>query len=78
MAVTGTMAEMNQSGDTKVSWDKHDSEEVEVARAAFDKLTKKGKYVAFNVSPGGRKAGRMHEFDADAQEIILVPAIAGG
>lgn len=76
--VTGTMAEMNETGDTKITWNKHDRDEVDVARAAFNKLTKKGKYAAFAVSLGGGKAGQIREFDPNAEKIILVPAIAGG
>ena len=76
---TGMMAEMNESGDTKVIWDKNNEAEVEAARATFDKLTKKGKYAAFHVKGNDGKQGeRMNDFDPDAERIILVPQLRGG
>lgn len=76
---TGMMAELNESGDTKIIWSKDNPEEVEVARAAFDRLTKKGKYAAFNVTgKDGEKGGRMYDFNPNAERIILVPQLQGG
>lgn len=76
---TGTMSEMNEKGDAKIMWNKDEPAEVEVARAAFDKLTGYHRYAAFHVKGReGKPAGPMAEFDADAERIILVPQLAGG
>ena len=43
---TGVMAELNHEGDTKVTWDADNKDEVANARATFDKLKAKG-FTAF-------------------------------
>lgn len=73
------MSEINETGDTKVLWDKDNADEVAAARATFDKLVTKGRHAAFAVKgKDGAKGARIHEFDPDAERIILVPQIAGG
>lgn len=80
----GQMHELDPSGDTKIVWDSDNPEEVENARATFDRLTSahpgpgKRRYVAFHVKKNGEQGGRMERFDPDAEKIILVPQIAGG
>ena len=68
---------MDQTGDTKTIWDKNNPEEVEVARATFDKLKKK-KYVAYSVGKDGEKGKVITEFDPDAEKLIMSPPLAGG
>lgn len=72
---TGTMHTLNESGDTRISWDASQPTEVDAARLSFNALTKNGKYTAFR---GGRNGSRMDAFDPNAKEILLVPQIAGG
>jgi hypothetical protein len=76
--VTHEMSELNESGDTRVIWDSENEDEVAAARATFDKLTKNGKFAAFQVKTKGEKGERMRDFDPEAEKIILVPQIAGG
>jgi hypothetical protein len=72
----GTMSTLDRSGDTKLSWDSDNVAEVEVARAAFDRLTGKG-YSAFRIDDGEQGA-QMRAFDSTAEQIILVPQLVGG
>jgi hypothetical protein len=74
----GLVEILDASGDTKKIWDRNNADEVEDAKASFNRLTKKG-YSAFYVErKGGEKAGRMAEFDPTAEGMILVPQIQGG
>lgn len=74
----GLIEILDSSGDTKKIWDRNNPDEVEDAKASFNRLTKKG-YSAFYVEKkGGDKAGRMAEFDPAAEGMILVPQIQGG
>lgn len=74
---TGVMSEMNEQGDTKITWDRDNEDEVAAARASFDLLRGKG-FSAFSVGRTGRKGKLITEFDPDAERILLVPQIAGG
>lgn len=64
-------------GDKREMWDRHNPDEVELARKAFDKLKKKG-YIAWRVGKGGVKAEEMKEFDPNAESMILSPPLQGG
>ena len=68
---------LDKTGDTKQVWDSRNEAEVEVARAAFDSLTKKG-YLAFSVKKDGSKGEVIREFDPKAEKIILSPPMQGG
>lgn len=74
---TGMMSELNETGDTKTVWDKDNEEEVEEARAQFDRLTKKG-FKAFKVDKRGDQGEQMKRFDPNAEKIIFVPQYQGG
>jgi len=73
----GEMAVLDKTGDTKVTWDRTKSEEVDAARATFDALRQKG-YAAFAVSKDGSKGEQIRTFDPTAERIILAPALVGG
>lgn len=65
-------------GDTKLMWNSDNDDEVEAARATFDKLTKKG-YVAFRAEgKDGHQGEKINKFDAEAERIILIPKMQGG
>jgi hypothetical protein len=68
---------LDKTGDTKVIWDKDNSDEVATAKRTFDDLRKKG-FTAFSVKKGGEKDELITEFDKNAEKIILVPRIVGG
>ena len=73
----GEMCVMDERGDLKVIWDKHNPDEVQAARRQFDELKKKG-YMAFSVDKSGEKGKKIEEFDEDAEKLILTPPIRGG
>lgn len=75
--MSGELCVMDQTGDTKTIWDKSNPDEVEVARATFQKLKKKG-YVAYSVKKDGEKGAVVSEFDPDAEKLIMSPPLAGG
>lgn len=76
---TGFMAKMGEEGDTKVMWDKDNAVEVEAAKAQFETLTKKHKYLAFKAEgKDGKKGEQIRTFDPDVERIILVPPMVGG
>lgn len=65
-------------GDTKIIFDSTKPDEVDAARATFNKLTGKG-YRAFKAEGEKGIAGTsITEFDPKAERLIFVPRIAGG
>lgn len=68
---------LDRTGDTKLIWSKENEDEVDAARETFKRLRKKG-YLAYKVKRDGEKGEQIHEFDADAERIILAPAMKGG
>ena len=74
----GEMAVMNNTGDMKVIWSSDNDDEVAQARKTFNDLRAKG-FVAYKVvGKDGLKGEVIREFDADAERIIMAPAMAGG
>lgn len=71
------IAIMGSAGDTKTVWDKNNDDEVENARATFDRLKGKG-YAAFKVQKDGSPGEQMHSFDPDAERMIMIPQMQGG
>ena len=70
------MQVMGKPGHTTMKWDPENDEEIETAKATFDALLAKG-FSAFSVKDGG-KGERLQRFDHRANEIIVIPPIAGG
>ena len=68
---------LDQTGHTRMTWDSENEDEVEVARKAYEKMTKKG-YSAFEVKKDGGEGKRMKEFDPTAEKMILAPNLQGG
>ena len=66
-----------EAGDTKIIWDSEKSDEVDAAKATFDKLLKKG-YKAFKVRKDGEAGDKVSSFDESAEKVILVAPMAGG
>lgn len=71
------MCILDRTGDTKIIFDPSRPDEVENAKATFDRMKNKG-YIAYRVNERGDKAEIMREFDATAGKIILAPALVGG
>lgn len=64
-------------GDFKITWDPDNDDEIEAAKAAFDKAKKKG-MSAFSVKKDGSKGKKIKDFDPDAEAIIMAPPLVGG
>ena len=68
------MAIINETGDTKVIWDRENEVETDAARKQFDLFRSKG-YMAYKVEgKDGRKGEVITKFDASAERIIFAPA----
>ena len=72
----GQLSVMGREGDTRVTWDVDNFEEVKNARRTFDDLRKKG-YWAYEVEEGG-KGNLITKFDPGVEKMILAPQMAGG
>jgi hypothetical protein len=68
---------MDATGDTKVMWSADNPDEVEAAKATFDRLKKKG-YLAYSVNDDGSKNEVIRNFDKTAGRIIMAPQLVGG
>lgn len=77
MLATHILQVLDETGDTKLLFDPDITEEVDNARATFDRLTKAG-YAAFHVDDKGKQGTQMRVFDKTAGRIILVKALVGG
>ncbi len=77
-ATMSELAVMGVDGDTKIIWNRRNREEVDSARATFDRLRAKN-FAAFSVrGEKGEKGEQIFKFDENAERIILVPPFAGG
>lgn len=76
--VTGIASEMNESGDTRITWDKNNPAEVEHARTSFNHLTREKNFRAFRVGRGDSQGARVDQFDPDAERLVFVPQYQGG
>lgn len=77
LEVNSTLFTMDESGDTRLQWNKGNRTEVTAAKARFDMLKARG-YLAYRVNATGGQGEVLDEFDASAQRIIMVPQMVGG
>lgn len=73
----GTLHVMDRQGDTKLMWDRKNTDEVAAARRTFEDLKKKG-FSAYAVKGSGDKGVALTRFDAAEERIIMSPPMAGG
>lgn len=66
----GLMRILDESGDSRLLWDRRKPDEVKEAFAKFKELTGKG-YKGFLVRSDGSKGSRLDEFDALLGEILM-------
>jgi hypothetical protein len=71
------MCVMDLTGDTRITWDAHNTAEVDNAREQFKTWKAKG-YLAYSVKPNGEPDRQLLEFDPNAQKIIFSPPLRGG
>lgn len=74
---SGIMCVLDQTGDSRFTWDRRNSTEVKAARKQFEELQGKG-YLAYQVKKGGEKGKVITSFDPDAEAIIMSPPLEGG
>jgi hypothetical protein len=75
---TGKIGKIDNTGDTKIMWDKDNPDEVDAARLQFEHLTKKG-YLAYKAEGNkGEKGEKVTKFDPTAERLILTPPLRGG
>lgn len=68
---------LDDTGDTRLQWDKDSVEEVAKAQARFDELKKKG-YLAYSVNAKGDQGIVLKAFDPNAERIIMHSQMIGG
>jgi hypothetical protein len=73
----GVLVILDQSGDTRHTWNRNNADEVREMRDLFDRMIKKG-YQAWSVTRKGDKDQRITEFDPQAEKVIFAPALVGG
>ena len=74
----GTMRVMGTKGDTRITWDADNAEEVASAKRTWDDLVGKKKFKGFSVNRKGDPGTELKAFDPDAEKLIIVPPMAGG
>jgi hypothetical protein len=74
----GTLTVMTGThGDTKITWNRNNTAEVEAARAHFRTLRAKN-HLAFRMTRSGDRGTQIEDFDERAEEILMVPPSVGG
>jgi hypothetical protein len=75
--IMGTLKTLSHEGDTRISWDADNPDEVAVAREAFLRLIRRG-YLAYTADGDEARGSQIHAFDPEAETVVLVPALQGG
>ncbi len=70
-------AEWVKGGDTKIIWASDRDDEVDNARATFERLRARG-YRAFSVDRSGGQGEQVDRFDPTVEKLIFVPPMRGG
>ena len=70
---TGYIAELNESGDIKFSWDRKNPRECEAAHEHFEIMKTKG-FLVFKVKAFGRKGNKVKRFNPkDGSYVYTAP-----
>lgn len=78
MELEGMLCVMDESGDTRMQWNRNNPAEVAKAEVRFKELKAKG-FLAYKVNKkGGAMDEVIHAFDPDAERIIMHSALIGG
>ena len=73
----GTLCILDDTGDSRMQWDKNDPIQVAAAKARFDEL-KAQRYLAYKVDASGRRGEVIDKFDPKAERIIMHQQMIGG
>jgi hypothetical protein len=68
---------MDETGDSRIQWDRDNPEEVAKAEARFNELKKNG-FMAYSVNRKGDKGTVLQSFDPTAERIIMHSQMIGG
>jgi hypothetical protein len=68
---------LDETGDSRIQWNKNDPDQVAAAQARFAELKTRG-YLAYRVDPSGRQGEVIDKFDPAAERIILHQRMIGG
>ena len=77
MKESGVLCCMDETGDTRMQWDKSNPAEVAKAETRFNELRKKG-YMAYTVNSKGDQGTVIDKFDPSAERIIMHSQMIGG
>lgn len=72
-----TLHVLDHTGDSRTIWNPENQDEVDAAKATFDRLKKKG-YLAYTVEEDGKRGEVIRRFDPAAGKIIMAPQLVGG
>lgn len=75
--VKNTLHITDETGDTRLMWDPTNKDEVDTAKAAFQKAKAKG-MLAYSVNADGSQGEVIRDFDKKAGKIIMVRQTVGG
>jgi len=73
----GILNIIDDSGDSRMQWDRNNPEQVVAARTRFDELRAQH-YLAYRVDASGKQGEVIDKFDPKAERIILHQRMVGG
>jgi len=73
----GEIRWLDETGDSRITWNPENEDQVDAAEAQFDVLLGKG-YKAFRVKKDGSQGQQIKKFDAEAGTIIMTKGLVGG
>lgn len=73
----GMLRILGPSGDTRVSWDPTDVDDVAAVRERFDEIIRDG-YLVFELDPATKEGRQVETFDPDVRELRAFRPLAGG
>ena len=73
----GVLCLLDESGDSRMQWDKNDPAQVAKAEARFKELKAKG-YMGYSVNKKGDMGEVLAAFDPSAERIIMHSPLVGG
>lgn len=72
-----TLHVLDDTGDTRIEWDKDNPTEVNLAEKHFKELKKKG-YLTYKSRRDGSRAEVIQRFDPTVERIVASPQTVGG
>ncbi len=73
----GLLCAMDDTGDSRIQWDRTDPLQIAKAKSRFEELKKKG-YLAYSVNKKGDQGVVLSDFDPNAERIIMHSQMIGG